>query len=273
MESIVKQTKTQLGRLASQFFAYIQLKNRDIICTGEIAPVLGLTANQERTLLFRLADSGWIVRMKRGVYLVPPRIPSGGRYGPGSALIVQKLMAVEGAVYQLCGPTAFNFYGFTEQISNITYVYNDCISGLRAIGGLQFQFIKIASERLGGTQVVKIPEGQGVVYGSKARILMDTVYDWSRFNSLPMAYGWIEQAIEDDRKLARNLVDDTIKYGNQATARRLGYLLDRLGCSKRIVNRLQVALSDSRALIPWIPGKSSKGSIDRTWGVIINGKT
>jgi len=58
----------ELGNLSSRFFAYVQLKKRDTVRTGELGSVLGLTESQERDLLRRLSNSGWIVRLKRGVY-------------------------------------------------------------------------------------------------------------------------------------------------------------------------------------------------------------
>ncbi len=91
----MKSKGPELGSLSSRFFAYVQLKKLDIVRTGEIAPILNITGSQERDLFRRLSDSGWILRLKRGVYLVPPRIPAGGKYSPGAALILQKLMEVE----------------------------------------------------------------------------------------------------------------------------------------------------------------------------------
>lgn len=76
-----------LGTLSSRFFAYAQLKKLEIVRTGEIATVLGIKGSQKGDLFRRLSSSGWIVRLKRGVYLVPSRIPAGGKYSPGAALI------------------------------------------------------------------------------------------------------------------------------------------------------------------------------------------
>lgn len=221
-------------------------------------------------MLRRLSGSGWIVRLMRGVYLVPLRIPAGGKYSPGVARILQKLMEEKGGRYQICGPTTFNFYGFDDQIPNITYVYNNRISGSRTIGSLAFQFIKISDTRLGATNVVNTSEGTGIIYCSKARTLMDAVYDWSRFNSLPRGYVWIKQEIEKDIKLTSNLIRVIVQYGNQATTRRIGYLLDTFMQTSQIINQLQRRLSDSKSLIPWIPVKSCKGVVNRKWGVIIN---
>ncbi len=266
----MKQPGPELGELSSRFFAYVQLKQKDTVRTGELSSVLGITESQERSLFHRLADTGWIVRLKRGVYLVPPRIPAGGKYSPGIALILQKLMLEQNGKYQICGPTAFNFYGFDDQIPNVTYVYNNRISGRRTIGSLEFQFTKVADRRLGAINTVQAQNGGEIIYSSRVRTLMDAVYDWSRFNSLPRGYVWIRQEINQDPKLVSKLVEATNRYGNQATIRRIGYLLDTLSQPSEIIKRFQRQLSNSRALIPWIPVKPARGRVNRKWGVIVN---
>jgi predicted transcriptional regulator of viral defense system len=153
----MKSKGPELGSLSSRFFAYAQLKKLDIVRTGEIAPILNITRSQERDLFRRLSDSGWILRLKRGVYLIPSRIPAGGKYSPGVALILQKLMQEEQGKYQICGPAAFNFYGLDDQIPSITYLYNNRISGKRSIGNLAFQFIKVTVDRLGAVKAVRTP--------------------------------------------------------------------------------------------------------------------
>jgi predicted transcriptional regulator of viral defense system len=270
MKNIMKQRGSELGSLSSNFFAYVQLKGKDIIRTGELGPVLSISDSKERSLLHRLSNSGWVVRLKRGVYLVPPRIPAGGKYSPGVALILHKLMEEQEGKYQICGPTAFNFYGFDDQISNVTYAYNNRISGKRTIGNLEFQFIKIVDTRLGAANSFRARNEGEIIYSSKARTLMDAVYDWSRFNSLPRGYDWIRKEVDQDLKLTSELVEVTFRYGNQATIRRIGYLLDTLDQPLRTLNRLQHQLSASKALIPWIPWKSARGKINRKWGVIDN---
>ena len=267
----MKSKGPQLGNLSSRFFAYAQLKKLDIIRTGEIAPTLNITGSQERDLFRRLSDSGWILRLKRGVYLVPSRIPAGGKYSPGAALILQKLMEEEQGEYQICGPPAFNFYGLDDQMPSITYLYNNRISGKRSIGNLAFQFIKVADDRLGAVKAVRTWEDTEMIYSSKARTLMDAVYDWSRFNSLPRGYDWIKGEIKNAPKLVSELTEVTARYGNMATIRRIGYLLDNCLQNSRMINRLQRQLRASSSLVPWIPGRSAKGAINRKWGIIVNG--
>ena len=267
----MKSKGPELGSLSSRFFSYVQLKKLDIVRTGEIAPILNISASQERDLFRRLSDSGWILRLKRGLYLVPPRIPAGGKYSPGTALILQKLMEEEKGRYQICGPPAFNFYGFDDQVPSVTYLYNNRISGKRSIGSLAFQFIKVADERLGAINAVRTREDIEMIYSSRARTLMDAVYDWYRFNSLPRGYEWIKEEVKNEPKFASEFIDVTAKYGNVATIRRIGYLLDTLNLNPKTVNGLRRQLSTSSSLIPWIPGQSAQGTINRKWGIITNG--
>ena len=50
----MKQQGPELGNLSSKFFAYVQLKKKIIVRTGELSPVLGITGSQERDLLRRV---------------------------------------------------------------------------------------------------------------------------------------------------------------------------------------------------------------------------
>ena len=128
----------------------------------------------------------------------------------------------------------------------------------------------LEDRRLGATNTVRVQNGGEIIYSSRVRTLMDAVYDWSRFNSLPRGYVWIRQDINQSPRLVSKLVEATAHYGNQATVRRIGYLLDTLSQPSEIIKRLQRQLSNSRSLIPWIPVKLARGRVNRKWGVIVN---
>jgi predicted transcriptional regulator of viral defense system len=119
--------------------------------------------------------------------------------------------------YQISGPSAFQFHGFDDQVPNRIFVYNDRLFGEREVGGTQFVFIKTAAKRLGSTRNLKTPEGPDVVMVTKSRALVDAVYDWPRFNTLPRAYGWIKAVLKSEPALADKLIADTLQYGNKGT--------------------------------------------------------
>ena len=163
--------------------------------------------------------------MKRGLYLVPAHIPPGGSWSPSETLAFNTLFGDVQGRYQISGPNAFSRYGWDEQIPNRTFVYNNRLSGSRAVGAVQLTLIKVDDDRLGAT-VMSRPRKDWTGYASRALALVDAVYDWSRFGMLPRAYGWIRDELSKDAGFAGELVAVAVRYGNQATLRRLGLVLE-----------------------------------------------
>jgi len=192
--------KKRIGKQEAQVLAYAHMRKLQVVRTGDLHGPLGLTAPQERKVLSRLSR---IARVWRGVYLVPPRLPLGGKWSPGEVLALDTLMAVLKSRCQVCGPNAFNRYGFDEQVPNCLYAYNNRLSGERSIGGVTLMLIKVAEKRLGDTETFRTPDGVAVAYGSRARTLVDAVYDWSRFNGIPRGYEWIRRELKARRTWRR----------------------------------------------------------------------
>ncbi len=265
--------KMKLGKQEMQMLAYLQMRKRQMVKTGELIDPLQLSREQERELFRRMARGGLIVRVRPGFYLVPERLPLGGSWSPDETLALNTLMGDRKGRYQICGPNAFNRYGFDDQIPNRVYAYNNRISGERTIGAVALTLIKVADERLGDTEAMKTVEGQTAVYGSRARTLVDAVYDWSRFNSLPRAYDWIRGELAANRVGAAELVAVALRYGDKGTIRRIGALLEMQGVETGLLRKLEKALDPSTGLIPWIPTKRKRGKINRRWGVVLNDRT
>lgn len=262
--------KRNLGKLETQFFAWVHLRKLMAVRAGDVCSALRITGKQADELLSRLARAGLIARVKKGLYLVPERLPLGGQWSPGEALSLKTLMEDVEGQYQICGPNAFNRYGYDDQIPTVTYAYNNRFSGTRRIGSVNLSLIKVSDERLGATDSVKTRDGLSLVYSSKLRTLIDAVYDWSRFNGLPRAYGWIREEIGKDSQNAGQFAQLALEYGNQGTLRRLGYFFQKEGVRPTVVRKLQNALNPSSALIPWDPTRPRRGKTVRTWGILDN---
>jgi len=262
--------KRTLGRQETQMLAYLQMRKQRVVRTGELTGPLRLSRLQERELFRRMARGRLIARVRPGLYLVPSQLPLGGSWTPDEALALNTLFEDRRGRYQICGPNAFNRYGFDEQMPTRVYAYNNRISGARSIGAVALTLIKVADERLGDTDEVKTSEGETAIYSSRVRTLVDAVYDWLRFNSLPRAFGWIRTELAADRVRAAELVRVTLRYGDIGTIRRIGALLDREGVAAELRRKLQRALKPTTSLIPWIPTRPKRGTIDRRWGVVWN---
>ncbi len=258
--------------METMMFAYTQLRRKNIVYAGELREQLKLSAEQERKLLSRLAKAGLIARVWRGVYLVPSRFPLGGKWSPDEALVLNTLMETLDGRYQVCGPNAFNKYGFSEQVPTRVYAYNNRISGERKAGAVELTLIKVSDERLGSIEEVETAEGQRIIYSSRVRTLLDAVYDWSRFNSLPRGYQWIQRELAEQRVSSAELVKITLQYGDIGTIRRMGVLLEREEVDGKLLREMERALKKTTGLIPWIPSRPKRGKVNRRWGVVINEK-
>ena len=262
--------KRGLGNLGRQLFAYAQLRKLRELRTGDLTGPLQISGKQERELLNRLAKAGFIAQVRRGLYLVPPRLPLGSTWSPDEILVLNTLMNDRQGKYQICGPNAFNRYGFIDQIPIRVYAYNNRLSGQRTVGRAALSLIKVDDVRLGDTEESRNEEGLMVVYSSRVRTLVDGVYDWSRFNSLPRAFVWIQSELATGRVSSEELVRVTLQYGNLSTIRRIGALLERETVRETLLRKLERALKPSTSLIPWIPARPKRGTGDLRWGVIWN---
>jgi predicted transcriptional regulator of viral defense system len=262
--------KKGLGQAETRLFAYVQMRGLKTIRAGDLTKSLGLSPIQERKLLSRLARAGLIARVWRGLYLVPARLPLGGTWSPDENLALNTLMKEQNGSYQICGPNAFNRYGFDEQMPTRVYAYNNRLSGDRRIGSVTLTLIQVADDRLGDTEEVDTAEGETAVYSSRVRTLFDAVYDWSRFNSLPRAYDWIRKEMKAKRVRPAELVAVTLEYGDIGTIRRMGALLERAGVESPLLKKLDKVLPKTSSLIPWISTNPKRGTVDRRWGVVIN---
>ena len=262
--------KRVLGNLERQLFAYTQMRNLRALRTRDLTGPLDISGKQERELLNRLAKAGMIAQVRRGLYLVPPRLPLGGKWSPEETLALDTLVDDREGRYQICGPNAFNRYGFDDQVPTRVYAYNNRVSGERSIGAVALTLIKVADERLGDTEQVRTAEGLTAVYSSRVRTLVDAVYDWSRFNGLSRAFGWIQADLAVGRVSAAQLVRVALRYGDIGTIRRIGALLDREAVEAPLLRKLERALKPSTSFIPWIPTRPKRGRVDRRWGVVWN---
>ncbi|HEX5012488.1 MAG TPA: hypothetical protein VFY71_19025 [Planctomycetota bacterium] len=264
--------KTRLGPLETRLLAYAQLRRQTLLRRGSLARELRLTPDQEAALLSRLARAGLIARVRAGVYLVPATLPLGGAWSPSEGLALNALMREYGASYQVCGPNCFDYYDYDDdnQIPNRVYAYNDKLSGTRRVGSINLVLVKVAKARLGDTETVRDSDGVVTPYSSRVRTLVDAVYDWSRFQSLPRAFDWIAADLKSRKIATSRLVDCTLKFGDVATLRRMGALLERQRAAPKLLARLDRSLRSTTATIPWIPGRPKRGRIDRRWGVVWN---
>ncbi len=249
----------------------MQLKNQEVVRLGELQKQLGLDPTQERKLLQRLTNNGYLFRLQRGIYLVPTKIPAGGYWRPNEYYIIDKFMQIHDATYYISGLAAFNYHGLSEQIANQYLVYNNKLSALKKFGDLTVRFIKINKNRINGTNEITLPNKQKAHIASLARTILDAINDWKRFGKLEDAFKWVEDR-KDNKKFVSDFILLTEQYANNSSKRRIGYILEKLGISERKLLPLSRKLKSIQSWIPLFPDLAARGITNKKWRIIDNAK-
>lgn len=267
----MKRKMAEFGPLVSQLLSWSQMTSQQQVTTALVAETLRIPLGRTSRLLDRMTRDGIAIQLARGLYLLPEKLPPGGRWQPSLETAIWFYLQAKGASWQETGLSAFNRYGLSEQVANTATVYNDKVSGRRRFGKLDAVFIKVGKERLGDFLEEDTTPGKPEkrIIGTLARTVFDAIYDYDRFGALPKAYGWIE-ARKDENKFLRELVRCAVKYGNIASRRRIGWLLERMGVAEGYWKPLKASLKKSSAFIPVDPTRPARGATNPIWGVVEN---
>ena len=165
--------------------------------------------------------------------------------------------------FYISGPAVFNLYGYSDQVSSWFTVYNNKFSKKLYILQYHLDFMKVVSSRLGAVQKIKSYNDDmgGVIWapcGSPEQILLDAVYDYKKYGTLPKAYDWISKALKNKKINPAKMVAVAVKYGNTISQKRIGWVLDKLISEKRIVKPLQKKASGSSFLTALDPKKQKR---------------
>jgi hypothetical protein len=84
----------------------MQMRGQRTVRTGELIGPMGITSQQEEELLRCLARGRLIARVRRGLYLIPSRLPVGGSWSPDEVLALNTLIEdAGGGRYQIVART------------------------------------------------------------------------------------------------------------------------------------------------------------------------
>ena len=270
----MKIKKSNLGPLEMRFFTWVQSKKCREVKTCDLVKALKLTPKQEADLLYNLSRQGLILKLWRGFYLVPARLPAGGKWTPSAYFIIKRYMNELGAGYQISGAVAFNFYGYSTQMASEFVIYNDKVSKKVEIMQYRFIFAKVNPSRLGATKEFQSyceEESVVAVFSSQARMLLDAVSDYKRFGTLPEAYEWIIRAIIEKKVSTTEIIDVVCKYGNTSSKKRIGWVLEKIRPKSKNLNQIVKKIPKTKFLVPLLPNNFN-GPINQKWGVIENVK-
>jgi predicted transcriptional regulator of viral defense system len=233
----------------------------------ELAPVVGLSEGYLRQALHYLTKSGWLVRLRKGLYAICPTVPGAS---PAHEFEIAMALVDPAAISHW---SALHHHGLTEQAPRKVFVLTTTVvsvprmrgagatrarDGCR-VGDTTYQFVQVKPDRFFGTSKVWIGEAR-VVITDPERTLLDGL-------SMPQHCGDFAEVLHAFHVRGPGVdIQRIIGYAlkrDAATAKRLGWVLENQGVDTAALERLvSLPIKGYRTLDPTGP---RRGPCNRRW--------
>jgi predicted transcriptional regulator of viral defense system len=238
----------------------------------EFAPAAGLSEGYLRQALHHLARSGWLVRLRKGLYALSYAVPG---VTPAHEFEIAMALVSPAAISHW---SALHYHGLTEQAPRKVFVLTTTDASVPRVrsttvkrtsngypvGDTVYRFVQVKPERYFGVEKVWIGEAR-VIVTDPERTLLDGL-------SMPQYCGDFAEVLHAFRVRGEKLdVEQIIEYAcvlDTATAKRLGWVLESQGVDPAYLEPLSgLAVKGYRKLDPTGP---RKGPCNPRWMIQVN---
>ncbi len=246
------------------FISRAEYEKQKVITTSFAQKVFN-DKNKSSRILVYLQRKGRLLRIEKGKYLLVPLKAPNQQWMPNEFVLASLWM--ENTPYYIGYNTAYNYWGFTEQIPQTVFVLNTEKSIKRKIGTVQYTAVKVASNKIYGLKKITI-EAEKVCISDKERTLVDYVYK-------PMgSWEQVENVLADQLPEIHieKLVQYSIRFPVESVGKRIGLMLERLGIPEKKLEPLRNSIGTGNSYSTYNPFIASrKGNVNQKWKVILNG--
>ena len=239
-----------------------------IVDARKAASYCGMADNYVVEALHHLSNTGWLTRLKRGLYLISSSFPG---MTPVHEFEIAMALVQPSAISHW---SALHFHGMTEQIPQGVYITTTQAvpisravktrnksqrSFSREINGILYEFIKIKPERFFGVKDFWVGEVK-VTITDPERTLIDGLISPKYFGGWEEIYSAFE-AHMPSLDLAK-IIDYSLRL-DAVIAKRLGWIMEKVGVEDIILQKLEVVpIRGYRVLDSTGP---RKGTCNKRW--------
>jgi predicted transcriptional regulator of viral defense system len=255
-------TRRGLSDRESRALSRLTSQNKEIVTIDDLAEALDTTYDSAKTTASRLANNGWLTRLKPGLYLVVP-LAAGEepQYTAHEFYIASHLVDPMYIGFW----SALSFHGFTEQVPRSVYVATTKRLSDRTVHDVKYHFVTLAEGKFFGHEQYAVG-GHTVPIATPEKTLADCA-------DQPKHCGGVHE-------LAKGIKEGTdgydpatlIKYaqriGNGAAIKRLVYLMDHYGI--HVPDREAVEAAFTAGASPLDPTRSATGTYAPDYRLYVN---
>ncbi len=263
----------QRGTLSAQVatvLAGLSASGKTIFLVNDFAASMGCSMSRASKLLHQLQESGWVVRITRGKYLIVPLEAGPESDWSEDSLLVASHLADPAAVAYW---SACHHWNWTEQIPRTVFVQTTQkkMHNTKTVMGVRYRFILVREAKFFGTVERSVGQGQFTVT-NKEKTFVDAM-------DHPEHCGGIGQVVEMLPSAAKVMNWDRVeeyleRLGSGAAYKRLGMLVELVGRKVRIpqrperIERWYKLLTGGYA--PLEPRRPMTGPVNARWRVRLN---
>ncbi len=224
----------------------------------------GVSQSYLNSLLSSLVRSGWLMRVRPGLFTTSSSLLGGAGVHPFT--IATRLVTPSAISHW----SALHYHGLTEQVPMIVNAFTPkkvVTPSMRApsvgrrdtrhawnVAGIRYEYFKVQHKYFFGIEEVWLDQSQRVPITDRERSALEAFVSPRLFGGMGEALGMLE---EHFRELDLDkLVEYAVRCGKASVAKRLGLALERAGAPASMIAPLQeVAIVGFRALDPTRPNR------------------
>lgn len=240
-----------------------------LVTVKRVQEELKCTRDYAKALLHRLKKKRWIERVSKGRYIFIPseygyveRFPPLDTFAVGSQLV---------SPYYFSYSSANSHYGFSTQVSSVSYIATTKVIRTRVWRDTTFQFVTLSPRKFFGFKEIQ-SNGVKVKIAEPEKALVDSI-DKPRYS------GDIEEVVRIvyhgfPRIDPARLGEYALRMGSHSLCQRLGFIIDFLHANKLIqvnaVLREQLLENVGSNPICLAASRPKTGYYSRDWNLIVN---
>ncbi len=216
-------------------------------------------------MLSSLTRKKWVLRLKRGLYIIVPL--DIGVKGADSFIMHNFVIASKLAEpYYIGYWSALNYYGFSDQIPNATFIATTTARKELKILDAAYLFVQVSKSGFFGTTAIEI-EGEKIRISDRNKTIADCLDHPEYGGGIDEIARSIYFSIEEID--IKKIVSCALQIGNITIIKRLGYILDACHLLEKYNAALnKVALSKGYSLLE--PVSPKKGKYNERWLLLVN---
>jgi len=256
--------RKSLSKAESLLLSSLAEEGKKIFTLSDVTNKLGNSYDNAKVIVNRLVKKKWLVQLAKGKYLIVP-LEAGvrGEYTEHEFVIASYLVEQ----YYIGYWTALNYHGFTEQVPMTVFVVTTKRLRDRTILDIRYRFVSLNKRKFFGFEAEPISNNK-VNISDKEKTLADCL-------DHPEYCGGISEAVKSlwnarEEISIEKLVNYSVKMGNSAILKRLGFLVEllKIDISKKVMEKIRLHLKKGYVVLD--PLERAHGNYSTRWALVIN---